>query len=177
MSALEKAVRNACDRMGVGIVQVPRSQRRGRWKEGPTASAGLEPVNRMIWLDPKYDANEDAWLWVLHELEHLVFWRDDDPMMEKTPEYMMMPFGVGSLAAGGIRSSVYWRSTFNYETAIFDCSVGDKMFYRVSDWKHPMRSAWSRRAKAMLIDACVLNEDGLPTWKMPDWSKIDTEQF
>lgn len=173
---LSEAVMDACDHMGVGIVRTPWRTLPENWREGPSPNASLEPYKRLIWVNPSQDTHE-TWLCALHELEHLVFWRDDDPLMRKCDETLFMPWGVGALKAAGIKASVYFGSPFNRETGVGEMWIGKRVYDTVGSWKHPMRSAWYKRARAANIAAGTLDAAGVATWKMPEWSKIDIEAF
>jgi len=173
---LASAVRNACDRMGVTLVRSEHRPGIGAWISFNQRQA-LNPMTRSVWLDSREEHTE-AWFWALHELEHLVFWREDDPQMRSSPELLFMPWGVGVLRAAGVPGAEYMRSTYNRATVtgIGALWIGKRCYGEVGDWAYPMKSAWFRRARAANIAAGTIDERGLPTWRMPDWSKIDIEE-
>lgn len=173
---LRRTVEGAFSKMGVALLRTPElpADQPG-WIDGP-AGAWLNangPIQR-VWLSPQ-NSHSEAWFWVLHELEHLVFWRDDDPDLNDATEQLMMPWGIGVLRASGLPASLYMRSAYNSATTLPEMYIGERRYTEVADWKRPLQSAWFRRAREANIAAGTLDANGLPTWRRPDWSRIRVE--
>lgn len=173
---LAAAVTNACDRMGVKLFRYMSAPEGDGWMQFNYHQA-LNPISMSIWLDGG-ENHAEAWFWALHELEHLVFWRDEDPDMSDSPEMLYMPWGVGVLRYSGVPAVEYMRSTYNSATSTGggEMYVGNRVFEEVGDWKYPLKSAWYLRARAANIAAGTIDERGMPTWRRPDWSKINIEE-
>lgn len=168
------AVQHAIERMGVTLIRCERIPTDRGWMNGP-AGPSLNPSTRSIWADSR-DDDAETWFQVLHELEHLVFWRDEDPDLSDSVEQLMMPWGVSTLRAAGIPAALYMRSPYNNATAMRDLWIGNRRYDEVGSWKRPLRSAWYLRARAANIAAGTIDASGLPTWRRPDWSKINIEE-
>ena len=179
---LRAAVETACDRMGVVLTVSSKRPSMGevsaapRWLFAPAGPAALyvNGDDRRLWLEDKEAAHDEGWIWVLHELEHVVFWHPRRGV--ECNETLMMPWAVAALRAAGLPSSVYMRSDYTLATYVdhlgsFGC------LREVGDWKRPERSAWFLRAKAANIAAGTITEDGVPTWRYPDWSSTCLEDL
>lgn len=168
------AVLVAFDRMGVHLVRSEAPPNDPGWQFGP-AGPGMNVSGgcQRVWLEHNLD-HPEAWIWALHELEHVVFWRDD-LSIEEASEQLMMPWGAAVLRAGGLSGRAYLESGYTSGTALPELWIGSRMLREVGDWKRPHRSAWYRRALAANIEAGTIAQDRMPTWHRPDWTKIRIE--
>ena len=175
---LRTAVETACDRMGVVLTVSSQYPPMGasQWIGAPCGSAALYVAgdDRSVWLEDINATHEEAWIWVLHELEHVVFWHPDKGA--ECDERLMMPWAVAVLRAFGLRSSLYMRSDYTQATWV-DCLGPNGRLREVSNWKRPERSAWFMRAKAANISAGTITANWLPTWRRPDWRLINLEDW
>lgn len=176
---LRTAVETACDRMGVvltvSIEWPPMGEVSAapRWLFAPAGPAALyvDGDDRRLWLEDKEAAHDEGWIWVLHELEHIVFWH---PLRGVgCDEMLMMPWAVAVLRAEGLPSTVYMRSDYTLNTQIDIVGPLNQCSSEVWHWKRPERSAWFLRAKAANIAAGTITDDGLPTWRYPNWTYLE----
>ena len=179
MNDLEAAVRYACRRMGVELIRSGdwRPDDDGRvWNFGPaTASLSMDGTPA-IYSQSDWSTNEE-WIHVLHELEHFVFFHPDKGF--DIGESLMMPWSVGVLRASGIPGHLYMQSTYTQDTGIefkkpSKSTVGVPA--AVWHWRRPERSWWYKSAVRAQLAAGTLGADLLPTWRRPDWSKINIEE-
>ena len=179
---LRTAVETACDRMGVVLTVSSAWPPMGevsaapRWLFAPGGPSALyvDGGDRRVWIEDKEAAHAEGWIWALHELEHVVFWRPQRGV--ECDEMLMMPWAVAVLKAAGLPSTVYMRSDYTLSTWV-DYGGPDDERREVGHWKRPERSAWFLRAKAANIAAGTITADGLPTWRYPDWRLINLESL
>lgn len=161
--------------MGVDLMRSERLPAEAGWQVGPAGAAlnrtdGIERV----WLDGRVQ-HPECWIWALHELEHLVFWRDD-LSLDNHAEQLMMPWGVAVMRAGGLPTCAYLGSDYTSATHLPETWIRGRWLSEVGDWKQPQRSGWYRRARAANLAAGTITAAGLPTWRRPDWSAIRIEE-
>lgn len=181
MSALSDAVISACLKMAVDLEiskrRPPGPARRyqekpvARWCEAPAGHAWLyvDGADRRLWLDASEATHDEAWIWLLHELEHVVFWHD-----QRGPdvyEMLMMPWSIAVLRYHGIPANTYWSAPYT-STTTTDLRHRGINNAEVGDWRHPMRSTWYKRCRALNVALGVITNDYAPTWKYPDWQAI-----
>lgn len=170
---LRTAVETACGRMGVVLTVSSEWPVMGGWLFAPCGPAALyvDGDDRRLWLEDKDATHDEGWIWVLHELEHIVFWH---PLRGvECDEMLMMPWAVAVLRAAGLPSTVYMRSVCTLSTQINIVRPGNRYGSEVENWKRPERSAWFMRAKAANIAAGTITDDGLPTWRYPNWNYLE----
>lgn len=176
---LRTAVEAACDRMGVVLTVSSECPSKGWligdpiWLFAPAGSAALyvDGDDRRLWLEDKEATHDEGWIWVLHELEHIVFWHPRKGV--ECDEMLMMPWAVAVLRAAGLPSTVYMRSNYTLNTYIDIVGPRSGHSSEVWHWKRPERSAWFMRAKAANIAAGTITDDGFPTWRYPDWNCLE----
>lgn len=161
---VENATRHAAERYGIDIIVVDSVVRRYKspWVLAPSADEALNHEDMSIM------TTGDEWIRVLHEIEHLVWWHHE--YGEDVRENLLMPIGIGMLREFGIPASYYMRHPYCADTWIAEYHRTRTYIF---DWKHPTRSAWYTRARLANVAAGVIDERGLPTWRYPDWSKVD----
>lgn len=165
---VERAARYAAKRYMIDIIVVDSviSRRNAPWKLAPSVEEAINHDDMAIMTTGR------DWIQVIHEIEHLVWWHNEYGVYVR--ENLMMPVGIGMLREFGVPASYYMRHPYCAQTMITDC-FEDELAKRslIMDWKHPTRSAWYRRAQQANIAAGVIDERGLPTWRYPDWSRVN----
>jgi hypothetical protein len=164
-------VAKACAIQGVEFISSRKRPGKG-WLIGPADGAfRVAEGVRQVWMPERaWDGLEPA-LWALHELAHVVFWHE--VRRQRMPEEFFMPWEVAVLRWAGGSRALYFSSAYTLETVVRSEWIGETCRDTVSDWKRPGCSAWYRRAFADNLAAGTIDERGLPTWRMPDLTRVD----
>lgn len=155
--------------MGVSLILSP--SRPDGMIGAPCGAAALsvDGADRRIWLNETDAVHDEGWIWVLHELEHVVFWHPTRGV--DFNEALMMPWGVAALRACRISAAVYFGSPYTAMTTI-DC-YADRRQLPVDWWKCPWNTAWYRLGADFCRAFGAIDNRGLPTWRYPDWSAVN----
>lgn len=169
---LRKATEHACTQLGIHMIYADTKPTETGWHIAPAGAAALNRSDdqRLIWLRTIDMEHSEGWIWVLHEIEHHLFWHPE--LRLNVPEQLMMPFTIAVLRAAGLSAKQYFDSAYTRYTVLPEMYHRGKYFNEVGSWSRPLSSGWYRRAYAANIAAGTIGADGLPTWRAPDWGAI-----
>lgn len=178
VNKIQQAIDLACKNYGIELVYTKEIgyPLNDGWHGSPNGYEALSHIDMKIMVETTRmsdDPRHTDMFPVIHEIEHLVWWHPT--LGVEAPEWLMMPLGVALLREVGLPAHAYMEHPYTAFTIIprKTCEIGKA----VERWKHPTRSAWYRRAVDASVKSGVLSDTLKPTWKFPDWSEIDVNDY